>query len=348
MKYAPLYITTLCRYKHFYNCVESLKRNSWASNTDVFIGFDYPPSEKYRSGWEKIKEYLNTSDFSMFASFTVLEREKNYGSSANSRATREYMLSLGYDRWIYVEDDLEFSPNFLEYIDKCLDYYEDDPEVVGVTGYSYPVEWNVSDGATCFKQKFNASVWGTGHWVEKRKPVADFLRNQGLKKSLEKVLKNRLYEDMIDTAKIEYFNEAFSLVHYLKKNWMRTTSDMGVRAYLAVENKYYITPIISKVRNRGFDGSGANCQNIKGSADDPAYASIDTNESFDLICDTLNDYDGNKERMNANEVKTKKEMRRTRFLIWCALHIGSWFSKLVLLLLVPFDILKLTLYKIKK
>ena len=348
MVYAPIYIPTLCRYEHFHRCMESLKRNGWASHTDVFIGLDYPPSEKYRPGWEKIKDYLATSDFSVFASFTVFERDKNMGASANSRATRKHIISLGFDRWIYAEDDLEFSPNFIEYIDKCLDYFEDDPDVIGVTGYSYPLKWSVSSGATCFKQNNNASTWGTGYWLKKQIPVMNYLENKGLKRSVNKVLQKKLYERMIDTAKIEYFNEAFSIVHYLPINWMRTTSDMAIRAYLAVEDKCYVTPVVSKTRNHGFDGTGANTQNNKGTKKDSSLYTLDDACSFNLVVDDLHDYEENKKIMNNHERKNDELLKRTRLLIWMATHIGSWLSKFILLLLVPIDLCKIVIAKQKK
>ncbi len=347
MKYAPVIIPTLCRFEHFQRCIESLKSNGWASCTDVFIGLDYPPLEKYRPGWEKIKLYLSSSDFSAFASFTVLEQKKNIGASANSRILREHILSLGFDRWIYAEDDLEFSPNFIEYIDKCLDFYEDDPDVVGVTGYSYPIDWSVSEGATCFKQKFNASTWGTGYWKKKTEPIRDYLSNCGLKKALPNVLKYKLYEDMIDTAKIEYFNEAFSIVHYLRINLMRVHSDLALRAYLAVEDKYYITPVISKTRNYGFDGSGANCKDTSESGKDPSKYRIDGNAYFSLCPDETHDYQVNRDKMNSRETRTKKEMRRTNALINMADLFGIWSSKLFLLILVPIDLMKIAIHKYK-
>ena len=58
MVYAPIYIPTLCRSEHFQKCIESLKTNTWARYTDVYIALDYPPSEKYRAGYEKICSYL--------------------------------------------------------------------------------------------------------------------------------------------------------------------------------------------------------------------------------------------------------------------------------------------------
>ena len=44
-QYAPVYIPTLCRDRHFILGVESLKKNGWAKYTDVYIGLDYPSKE---------------------------------------------------------------------------------------------------------------------------------------------------------------------------------------------------------------------------------------------------------------------------------------------------------------
>lgn len=38
-------------------------------------------------------------------------------------------------------------------------------------------------------------------------------------------------------------------------------SDRALTVYLQLENKYIITPVLSKVRNNGFDGSGVYCLN---------------------------------------------------------------------------------------
>ena len=79
---APILIPTLNRYTHFIRLVESLKRNTWAKYTDVFVGLDYPPSEKYVEGYKCICEYLK-GDFSQFKSFNIIRRNENYGSLRN-------------------------------------------------------------------------------------------------------------------------------------------------------------------------------------------------------------------------------------------------------------------------
>ncbi len=48
--YAPVLIPTLNRYEHFKRCLESLELCTGADKTDVYVGLDFPPSEKYHKG----------------------------------------------------------------------------------------------------------------------------------------------------------------------------------------------------------------------------------------------------------------------------------------------------------
>ena len=61
-KFAPVIIPTLSRYEHFRKCFESLEKCTYAEETDVYVGLDYPPSEKYIEGWKKIDRYLQEKE----------------------------------------------------------------------------------------------------------------------------------------------------------------------------------------------------------------------------------------------------------------------------------------------
>lgn len=54
----PICIPTCNRYEHLKRCVESLSKCTLASETDLIISVDYPPSDKYVDGNEKIKKWL--------------------------------------------------------------------------------------------------------------------------------------------------------------------------------------------------------------------------------------------------------------------------------------------------
>ena len=91
-KYAPIYIVTLCRDRHFIREMESLKKNGWAKYTDVYIALDYPIKESHWDGYRKICDYLDHGDFSAFANFFVIRREKNIGSLANIETMRDELM----------------------------------------------------------------------------------------------------------------------------------------------------------------------------------------------------------------------------------------------------------------
>lgn len=48
----PICIPTCNRYEHLKRCVESLSKCTLASETDLIISVDYPPSDKYVDGNE--------------------------------------------------------------------------------------------------------------------------------------------------------------------------------------------------------------------------------------------------------------------------------------------------------
>lgn len=119
---------------------------------------------------KKVCDYLDNSDFSDFHTFTVIKRNENFGAGKNSRDLRDFVESK-YDRWISAEDDIEFSETFIEYIDKCLEKYENDERVLAISGYSYPLKWKMKEGANAFFQDGTYSAWGTGHWRDKSKEI---------------------------------------------------------------------------------------------------------------------------------------------------------------------------------
>ena len=322
MKYAPILIPTLCRDKHFIRLVESLKRNTWAKYTDIYIGLDFPPSKKYEEGYKSICQYLE-GDFFEFASFNVIKHSENVGSSANMESLREIVFKK-YDRFIRTDDDTEFSPNFIEYVDKCLMEYEDDSNVIAVTGYSYPIKCEVSDNATIFKENFICPMWGTGFWVKKYTKIKNQIENGYLQQSVDYVFNNNLMDEMLDVSKVEYVNLCLSPI--FKKTLACKMTDIAVRMYTAINNKYIICPIISKVRNWGFDGSGEYCSKIdsKNKIDTHSYIfnlqPIDDSSSFTLIPDNLKHVDRNRQKLNTFETVSwfslfKIQIKKTLYLL---------------------------------
>lgn len=263
MVYAPVLIPTLCRDEHLIRCIESLKRNTWAKYTDVYVAVDYPLNEKHWEGYRRVCAYLD-GDFPEFASFHVIKRQENYGSSRNMGQLRAEILEK-YDRFIRTDDDVEFSPNFLEYMDKTLMYFEDDDDVVAVTGYTFPCGWEASAGSTVIKERIVAPMWGTGFWKKKYVPLVAYITNGGLIDAFSDPIKRRRGKEMSRTCQCEYINAYTSADPY--KSVLTRVTDVSMRMYLGLENKFFAAPVESKARNWGNDGSGVSCPKIDSHGD---------------------------------------------------------------------------------
>jgi hypothetical protein len=263
--FAPVLIPTLNRHVHFKRCVESLSKCTHAEKTDLFIALDYPLTETHWEGYEKIKAYIPR--IKGFKSVQIIERQKNFGARENVQDARK-MIFETYDRMIFSEDDNEFSPNFLDYINKGLDKYQSHQSVYSICGYNYPVIIPESYKNNFFLYK-TISGWGVGYWKSK---CVDFL-------SEINEIKYYLMKPFNAFKLFRHSSSTFgSLLRMLERNTIYGDTTLGT--YLARHNKYCVFPTVSKVRNHGHDGTGVHCGEIK----DSVYRTqeIDNNKIFEF------------------------------------------------------------------
>lgn len=243
--FAPVIIPTLNRYSHLKRLVESLRRCTYADRTELIIGLDYPPSETYFDGYQKIKEYLPS--IRGFKKVTVLTTDVNLGANNNGDRLVDYAKEQGYNAMIFSEDDNEFSPCFLDYMNLMLNHYKDDSRVVTVSGY-IPKEFsNPNTQGVLFSYETNA--WGFGVWSEKTGTEKERrVTAVSVLQSLPRAWKSfRTYPAC--------FRMLISMVSQ-GKTWgdvIRTQNNI-------VNGTFQVRPAMSLVRNWGNDGSGENCK----------------------------------------------------------------------------------------
>lgn len=252
MTYYPVCIATLNRYEHFKECVESLAACTHADKTELVISLDYPPSEKYVEGWKKIKEYLPT--IKGFGKVTIFEQNYNLGVGRNGNGAflRRYVTGK-YDAWIGIEDDNVFSPCFLDYMDKCLEKYKDDKSVFAISGYMQPIDWgdlNKTESNVIHIQEYMGVLGNWKNRIEIRETIVprDFLKYIcSSKKKLYK-LRHKSLRDL------------YQLISWLRNNpSLDYPNDFTIACALKINDLCVISPVLSLVRNKGFDGSGLNC-----------------------------------------------------------------------------------------
>ncbi len=313
-KYAAVLIPTLNRFDHFKNTVTSLKNCIDAEKTDVYIGLDFPPSEDYYEGYKKICDYLENEDFSSFGNFRVIKMTENYGVFKNFKALREEAFT-NHDTFITMQDDIEVSKNFLSYINSALQYYENDADVVAVSGYSYPLQWRKTEGSNSLKTNYVAAEWGIGFWKDKFLELERVLENDYLYKSFVSAYKGNKLKYMIDACVKDYSNTVLNL--YYQTSLLKLVCDISMRAYLPIADKYVIMPTLSCTRNHGFDGSGLYCGNIapclfnNNYADTYDYDSqpIDDSDNYVFRPSSSDFINENRDLLNTFDRRDQKEMR---------------------------------------
>lgn len=247
--YAPVIIPTLNRDVHFKRCLESLERSTGADKTTVYVALDYPPSDKYVDGWKKIDEYLKTKEASNgFGELIVIRRDHNYGvcHENGNYETLIREIKEQYDRYILTEDDNEFSPCFLEYMNKCFERFKDDERINLVCGYNYVMDFPMSYKNNFYITKWGCP-WGLGEWTHKTKEYDKICSIEALKgilrdKETFALLKKRSPQSIA------------SIISMLKVGRLWGDALKGV--YKTLYDTYCIMPTMSMVRNYGNDGTG--------------------------------------------------------------------------------------------
>lgn len=275
MIFAPIAIPTLNRVEHLKRCIKSLQNNAWAQYTSLIISVDFPPEEKYVDGYNRVCEYLEEG-INGFYNVDIIYQKVNLGAYNNELFLSEHIANK-YDRYIFTEDDNDFSPNFIEFIDRGLELFENDDRVMAICSNGAPTS---EDECSNVVLSQNYTGYGYGIWTKKEKELReginrDFLfHNAGNIRFLLELVKKQaglLFSFQAAIYKKEkLYQLSDNVVPYI---------DQTIKMYLIAENKYVVSACIRKGRNWGRDGSGVNCPRDK--KYEPKSIEIDERMNFD-------------------------------------------------------------------
>ncbi len=291
-----------------------LTKNRYSEKTDLYISVDYPPDQKYYNGYEDVKNYVKT--ITGFKTVNIYIQDHNLGVVGNWRLLKDIVFSR-YESYIASEDDNEFSPNFLDYINKGLELFKDDENISAICSSNDELLYQKYE-SSYFKLKWH-NARGVGSWVDTEKKIH---------KSVTEDLMDMIVFNPANQKKILKYNrilyQAVSLFLTDEMPIMKDISgkpllmDYTRSLYNILNDSYCICPIISKSKNWGYDGSGINTP-----ADDnynPENIIIDDTSSFDFI-KTDDQEDAEKEAfINQHSRYTVKTLSYIRSRIIMFLH----------------------------
>ena len=283
MNYAPILITTLNRYEHLKRCLSSLANNTLAKESEIYIGVDYPPSEKYRDGYSKVIDYLKNNTFleKQFKKVKIFYHNKNLGPSNNMRFLTDYVKSFS-KTFISTEDDNVFSKNFLLYQNECLNTFENDERIIAVCGCK-ETEWLLlNDKDTIIPCKLY-SPYGCGGWFNKRdlhnRLMSEFiLKSKSIKKLIQLRKRDRVLFNIYVSSVMLNNQKPFWIDGKLR------CIDSVKSIFLHMTDYICVVPSKSKSHTTGNDGSGVNMKRIDG-LDPNIQWPLDSDENFTIMLD---------------------------------------------------------------
>lgn len=244
---APVAVFAYNRKDKLEQCLMCLESNQMAADTEVFIFSDGARENVSENQVEEVREYIKKyTSKSKFKKVNICAREKNMGL-ANSIIAGVSEVINRYGKVIVVEDDLLTTPDFLQYMNAGLDFYEEHKEYGSISAYTYPLNvLNEYDNDIYVTRK--GECWGWGTWVDRWKYV-----DWNVKTYDEYICsrKKRRAFDMLEKGL------DIMLINQMKGN----IDSWAVRwcYHLFFNDLLTVYPTISRTYNIGFDGSGTHC-----------------------------------------------------------------------------------------
>lgn len=266
---APVLIITLCRFEELKKCIASLQKNKFAKFTELYIGVDFPLRDSHKEGHEKILAYLEAG-IDGFANVQIIKQTENKGWFQNFVTIRDLAYQK-YDRFIYLEDDIEVAPNFLEYMNQNLTCFEDNNEIQGICGYSYPFDW-MEDENNVAKINTYFTAWGYGTWQAKETEMYNNITMYNFKRYMRSIGKMRSLYMASHNQFCNFVKGMLEYIPVLVKDEEIVKLDMAFSIYIFMNDKYVIFPKTAKTRNIGYNGSGMNCEAIQVDENKPMTA----------------------------------------------------------------------------
>jgi len=241
--FAPIAFFAYKRPEHTKRALESLAQNIGAENSELYIFCDGPKSN---SDYPKIAEVRGVVNSNQWCgTVNIVENNDNVGL-ANSVIAGVSELCKKYGRVIVLEDDLILSPFFLKYMNSALDVYQNDDEVMQISGYMFPVEGK-GNGDTLFLPI--TTSWGWATW-QNAWSIFDSNLSQF----------SRFSTDPTSVRRFD-LNNSYPFFAMLKKQISGEIDSWAIKWYFSIfmKNGLVLYPKWSLVENIGNDGSGTHC-----------------------------------------------------------------------------------------
>jgi hypothetical protein len=259
---------------HLNTLFNSLQKNDLFKKSKVIVFSDGAKNEIDKDKIDKVRELLKIRLIPQNSE--IIENNVNLGLSKNVIGGLNKIFQI-YDRAIILEDDLELSPFFLNYMNDALNLYATSENVASISGYMYPIEPKKFSNNFFFLKLIES--WGWGTW----KRAWNIFENDSLQLK-KKIDEKQLANEFNFESGISYYKMLTDNINGLNDSW-------AVRWYAStfLKNMNTLFPSKSFVKNIGVDNSGEHCSytTVYDTLVNFDYKKLEKNHSLELLSDRL-------------------------------------------------------------
>lgn len=245
MNLTPIILFAFNRLEVLKATIASLLNNKEARDSILYVFVDgaRPQREGETENVEKVRNFVKSINGFKEVHYKFATQNKGLGPSIIEGVTE---VINQYGKAIILEDDLILASNFLSFMNQSLDRYEEEKKVFSICGYSnqvkVPEDYHY-DTYFCTR----SSSWGWGTWADRWNSVDWQLENF----------------DQYHTMRKAFNKWGGSDCWKMLSDWkVGKNKSWAIRFCFSqfLQQKISLFPIISKVKNDGFDGQGTNCK----------------------------------------------------------------------------------------
>ena len=244
LKNVPIALFVYNRPAHLRRTVEALARNTMARACEVWVFSDGPRDASACGAVEDVRDYVSClENTGWFHSVRVRFADENRGL-ARSIISGVSQVIEARGRVIVLEDDLVTSPDFVEFMVACLEFYSGVPTIGSISGYSPLTDFPPGYPHDVYLIPRNCSLgWATWKdtWLNVDWDVSDF---EELK------MDRQAWRDFNSCGSDRFDRLRRQMEHDIDSWSIRFGYSLFRRGMLTVY------PAASRVRNIGGDGSG--------------------------------------------------------------------------------------------
>jgi hypothetical protein len=274
MNFSPIIIFVYNRLHHLDTLFNSLQKNDLFKKSKVIVFSDGAKNQIDKEKIDKVRELLKKRLIPQNSE--IIENNVNLGLSRNVIGGLNKTFQI-YDRAIILEDDLELSPFFLNYMNDALNLYATSENVASISGYMYPIEPKKFSNNYFFLKLIES--WGWGTW----KRAWNIFENDSLQLK-KKIDEKQLANEFNFESGISYYKMLTDNINGLNDSW-------AVRWYAStfLKNMNTLFPSKSFVKNIGVDDSGQHCSytTVYDTLVNFDYKKLEKNHSLESLSDRL-------------------------------------------------------------